>query len=100
MKILVTLSLVFIFLPVIFQYIYGNRSVNNEATLSFQKTTVISLFGHILFTLVSMFLTNYSIIQLEGKYACAMPINGIIVISAFLFTILIGILIVQSNSKG
>jgi len=100
MKALATLSLVLIFLPVIFQYIYGNRSVNNKTTLSFQMITTASLVAHIVLTFASMFLTNSTIIEEEGKYACAMPIGGIIIISGFLFAVLLLILVVQSNRKG
>ena len=100
MKGLVLLSIILIFLPTVFQYIYGNRSVNNEITFRLEKITALSVTSHIFLTIFSVFLTNFTLIEIQGPYSCAMPTSGIIVISAVLFIVLITILIIQSNRKG
>lgn len=93
------MRLVFIlllFLPTLFQYVFGNRSINNKTNLAFQSIVLISIVSHIVMTFLSMYLFLHSL----PEHSCATPIVGIIPISGILFFVLLVILVVQSNRKG
>lgn len=99
MDVLAKISIFFILLPTVFQYIYGNRNLNKETNVSFQNIVFISAVSHILLTILSIYLTNLSLTDINTKHACGMPTLGIIFISGVIFLIFLVIMISQSVRK-
>ncbi|MBF4470093.1 hypothetical protein [Flavobacterium sp. HJJ] len=87
---LILLSILLLFVPTVFQYKIGNKSLRESIDMSFLSICVISLIIQFVITIVSFLLSIYSITSAGNK--CA---TGAVAIPFFSFFITIFMLIVM-----
>ena len=99
MKIFVFIVILSLILPAIFQLKYGNKSINNYTKMRFGIVCLISIIAQILITLFGIIVIADSLKTPEREFVCGMPIVGYIMISFFIFLIMIIIMGVQLYIK-
>lgn len=86
-------SFLVLFVPLIFQIIFGNKSLKKIIKIKFIFICLISFLLQIVMTIVSVVLSIYAIT--EGGMKCATGAVGMIGISFFVSIIMLLIMIIQ-----
>lgn len=100
MKTIALISVFFVVLPLLFQYLYGKKAIHKTTSLSFGSIVGLSVISHIVLTCLSLFLVSLSITKTHGQYACGLPAAGVIPISGIIFLLLLVVIVIQSNKNG
>lgn len=94
---LLLFSFLMLFVPLVFQFIVGNRSLDKSISLNFTIVCVMSLIFQIVITFVSFLLAIKSIVDSGNK--CATGAVGIFAISFFITLLMLLVMIVQFVKK-
>lgn len=85
--------IVTLFLPMIFQLIFGNKANEGSISLSFWKVSLISLFGQVLSTIWNFFLVN-ELVSLSASRN-GWPVIGILTIELIVGLFLVLMILIQ-----
>lgn len=99
MKILAIIILFSLFIPLIFQIKYGNKSINNFAKMKFDFVCLTSVISQILLTILGIIVMAESLKTPQRQYYCGLPIIGFLVISIFIFFIMLIVMGIQLYIK-
>ncbi|OCB78336.1 hypothetical protein B0A79_22000 [Flavobacterium piscis] len=91
------MSIILIFLPLLFQIIFGRKAIGGDIKLSFGTVCLISFLGQILSTILefNIILSN---LQKNNNF-CGLPLVGLITVSLFLTFILIITIFIQDRIR-
>jgi TRAP-type C4-dicarboxylate transport system permease small subunit len=91
------MHIILIFLPLLFQIIFGRKAIGGDIKLSFGTVCLISFFGQILSTILefNIILSN---LQKKSNF-CGLPLVGLITVSLFLTFILIITIFIQDRIR-
>lgn len=92
---LILFSLLMLFIPLVFQFIVGNKSLDKSISLSFFIVCVMSLVFQIVITYVSFFLA----INASNGFKCGAGALGIFVISFLITLLMLFVMVVQFVRK-
>jgi hypothetical protein len=83
-------------LPVMFQILFGWKSINNSIKLSFTKVCLISLFSQFTFSCIAFKLLSYKLrLRANGEIHCGMPLAGLIFFEIFIVIVILVIILIQ-----
>jgi hypothetical protein len=83
-------------LPLIFQIIFGIKSVAERLKLNFSKVCLISILSQIIVSFVAFKIISRDLkMRSGGQIRCGMPLVGIITLELFLIIILLVIILIQ-----
>lgn len=99
MKIFNIITLFSLLLPSLFQFIFGNKSANKVTNLNFGYICGLNIVIQILLTFVGIYVVSSSLESQNNQYVCGMPIVGFIMISFFIFIIMLIMMIIQLYIK-
>ncbi|HEU4789990.1 MAG TPA: hypothetical protein VFS71_09915 [Flavobacterium sp.] len=87
------MHIILIFLPLLFQIIFGRKAIGGDIKLSFGTVCLISFLGQILSTILefNIILSN---LQKNSNF-CGLPLVGLITVSLFLTFILLITIFIQ-----
>jgi hypothetical protein len=94
---LILVSFLMLFIPMVFQYIFGNRSLNKSISLNYFIVCVISLIFQVVITLFSFLLAIKGIVGAGNK--CATGAVGIFAFSFFITLGMLFLMLVQFVKK-
>ncbi|WP_343697649.1 hypothetical protein [Flavobacterium sp.] len=88
---------ILIILPLLFQLVYGRKSIGESISLKFGTVSLISFILQVVLSITACCIASYNFTEsLEGRpYRCGMGILGIIVLAFLLTIILLIVIIVQ-----
>ncbi|SHG23259.1 hypothetical protein [Flavobacterium defluvii] len=88
---------ILIILPLLFQLVYGRKSIGESISLKFGTVSLISFILQVVLSIAACYIASYNFTEsLEGRpYRCGMGILGIIVLVFLLTIILLIVIIVQ-----
>lgn len=90
---LILLSFLMLFIPLVFQFIAGNRSLDKSTSLNFFIVCVISLIFQVVITFFSFLLATKGIVSNGNK--CATGAVGIFAISFLISLLMLFVMVVQ-----
>ncbi|KFF05083.1 hypothetical protein B0A68_08285 [Flavobacterium reichenbachii] len=83
-------------LPLIFQILFGWKSINDRIKLSFTTVCSISLFSQFIFSFTALKLLSYKMRSgANGEIHCGMPLLGLIFFEIFIAIIILLIILIQ-----
>ena len=88
---------ILIFLPIIFQIIYGRKSIGEDIKLKLSQVCIISFLAQIILSIIAYQIASYNFYKnLNGdKYHCGMGLLGIIGLDLIVTIFLLIVMIVQ-----
>jgi len=93
------LSLILLLSPLVFQYIYGTKTLYKTTSMSLGKVSLISLISQIVFSAATFWYATYSFSKYFDEHPnqtrCGTPLAGLLVTLVFLIVVLIAFIIVQ-----
>lgn len=93
------LSLLLLFIPTIFQYIIGNKSIYKSINISLVGICVISLILQFVITIMSFLLSIYAMTHREGGNGCATGAVGIFFFSFVITVFMILVMLLQFSRR-
>ncbi|KAF2517931.1 hypothetical protein [Flavobacterium foetidum] len=84
-----------------FQLIYGRKAINQTISLSFGAISIISITLQAILSIIAYFVAAHNFFENLGgnQYHCGMGMLGIIMISFFIFLMLLMVIIVQHLTR-
>lgn len=88
--------LLLLILPLIFQIIFGIKSIGDRLQLNFSKVCFISILSQFICSYLTYQIVSHNLkINSNGQIHCGMPLMALIVLEIFLIIILLVITLIQ-----
>jgi hypothetical protein len=90
------ISFLLLLLPLIFQILFGIKSIADRLKLNFSKVCLISFIAQFIFSYLTFQIVSHNLrANSNGQIHCGMPLMALIVFEIFLIIILLVIILIQ-----
>jgi len=90
---IILIIIVLLFLPLIFQLVFGIKAINSSISLSFWQVSLISLLGQVFSTIGSLFLMS-ELLRIANSRD-GLPWIGVLIMELFVGLVLIITILIQ-----
>lgn len=93
------IPLLLLVLPILFQLLFGTKTIYKTDSLKFSRISWISFIAYILFSFIAFYITEYNFSKKYEQYPnpvrCGMPLLGVALACFYLLFVLILIFLIQ-----